>query len=51
MDPRVIEFHCIMPIGNVPSVMDHGILSHERAGTERPSFELSDALKEQLRLH
>src|SRR5258706_2448 len=31
MDPRVTEFHCIMPIGNVPSVMKHGILSYERA--------------------
>jgi hypothetical protein len=31
MDARVTEFHCIMPIGNVPSVMAHGILSHERA--------------------
>lgn len=31
MDARVTELHCIMPIGNVPSVMQHGILSHERA--------------------
>jgi ssDNA thymidine ADP-ribosyltransferase, DarT len=31
MDPRVTEFHCIMPIDNVASVMQHGILSHERA--------------------
>src|SRR5438067_655035 len=31
MDPRVTEFQCIMPIGNVPSVMQHGILSYERA--------------------
>jgi len=31
MDPRVTEFHCIMPIGNVPSVMQRGILSYERA--------------------
>src|SRR3954468_8285242 len=31
MDPRVTEFHCIMPIGNIPSIMEHGILSHERA--------------------
>ena len=31
MDARVTEFHCIMPIGNIPSVMQHGILSHERA--------------------
>jgi hypothetical protein len=31
MDPRVTEFHCIMPIANAASVMEHGILSHERA--------------------
>ena len=32
MPQRVTEFHCIMPVANVPSVMVHGILSHERAG-------------------
>ncbi|HXC99150.1 MAG TPA: DUF4433 domain-containing protein [Verrucomicrobiae bacterium] len=31
MDPRVTEFQCIMPIENIPSVLAHGILSHERA--------------------
>jgi len=31
MDPRVSEFHCIMPIENIPSVLKHGILSYERA--------------------
>lgn len=31
MDPRVDELHCIMPIGNLPSVLAHGILSYERA--------------------
>lgn len=31
MDQRVKELHCIMPIVNVLSVMQHGILSHERA--------------------
>jgi ssDNA thymidine ADP-ribosyltransferase, DarT len=31
MDPRVIELHCIMPLDNIPSVLDHGILSYERA--------------------
>ena len=35
MDPRVTELHCIMPIGNVPSVLEHGILSHERAARLR----------------
>ncbi len=31
MDPRVTEFQCIMPMDNVPSVLEHGILSYERA--------------------
>jgi hypothetical protein len=31
MDPRVTEFHCIMPIANLESVMARGILSYERA--------------------
>lgn len=31
MDPRVTELHCIMPINNVASVLQHGILSHEQA--------------------
>jgi hypothetical protein len=31
MDPRVAELHCIMPMGNVPSVLAHGILSYESA--------------------
>jgi hypothetical protein len=31
VDPRVTELHCIMPIGNLVSVMKHGILSHEQA--------------------
>ncbi len=31
MDPRVTELHCIMPIGNIISVLKHGILSHENA--------------------
>ena len=35
MDPRVTELHCIMPIGNVPSVLEHGILSHVRAARLR----------------
>lgn len=32
MDPRVTELQCIMPMVNIPSVMEHGILSNERAG-------------------
>ena len=31
MDPRVTELHCIMPMANIPSVLQSGILSHERA--------------------
>ena len=31
VDPRVTELHCIMPIANLVSVMNHGILSHEYA--------------------
>ena len=31
MPQRVKELHCIMPIVNAYSVMQHGILSHERA--------------------
>ena len=31
VDARVTELHCIMPIGNIPSVLARGILSHERA--------------------
>ena len=30
MDPRVTEFQCIMPMVNMPSVLEHGILSNER---------------------
>jgi hypothetical protein len=36
MDARVTELHCIMPIANVASVMNDGILSHEQAAN--PSF-------------
>lgn len=31
MDPRLNEFHCIMPFSNIASVMPSGILSYERA--------------------
>lgn len=31
MDPCVTEFQCIMPMDNVPSVLEHGILSYELA--------------------
>ena len=31
VDARVKEFQCIMPIANVPSVMEYGLLSYEQA--------------------
>src|SRR5258706_1684699 len=31
MDDRVKEFQCIMPLANIASVLQHGILSYERA--------------------
>lgn len=31
MDTRVTELHCIMPVDNIPSVIEHGILSNEMA--------------------
>jgi hypothetical protein len=31
MDPRVTELQCIMPMGNIASVLQHGVLSYERA--------------------
>jgi hypothetical protein len=35
MDARVTELHCIMPIANIGSVTQHGILSYERAAKLR----------------
>jgi hypothetical protein len=35
MDPRVIELHCIMPMANIPSVLELGILSYERVAKMR----------------
>jgi hypothetical protein len=31
MDSRVTEFHCIMPMANIPSVLKHGILANEQS--------------------
>ncbi len=31
MDPRVTELQCIMPVDNVASVLQHGILSNEQS--------------------
>lgn len=35
MDPRLTELQCIMPIGNIPSVLVEGVLSHEAAARLR----------------
>lgn len=35
MDPRVTELHCIMPMNNIASVMQYGILCYERAAKLR----------------
>lgn len=44
MDPRVTEFQCIMPMANIPSVLQHGILSFERAAKiEHQSVALTEA--------
>lgn len=40
MSHRVTELYSIMPIRNIPSVMQHGILSHERA-SELPHSDIS----------
>lgn len=31
MSRKITEFHCIMPLANIPSVLKHGILSHQQA--------------------
>lgn len=60
MDPRVTEFHCIMPLANITSVLAHGILSHERAARLTHASVAMDAIQEKrdekavpggLRLH
>ena len=60
MDPRVTEFHCIMPQDNVPSVLIHGILCHELASRLEHASVAMDAIQERrdkrkvpggLRLH
>lgn len=60
MDPRVVRLHCIMPIGNLASVMEHGILSYDDATKLRhqsvamqPVQDLRDvkSVPQGLRLH
>lgn len=47
MDPRVTEFQCIMPLKNILSVLQHGILSRERAA--RPLFTQMKNIQKQSR--
>lgn len=35
MDARIVELHCIMPMANLASVLQHGILSYERVAALR----------------
>ena len=60
MDPRVIEFQCIMPLENVPSVLEYGILAYEQAARLPHRSVAMDAVQERrdlkqvpggLRLH
>lgn len=46
MDPRVTELHCIMPIGNISSVLQHGILSHEQASKLSHASVAMEAIQE-----
>lgn len=51
MSHRVTELHSIMPIKNIPSVMQHGILSHERASKlPHQDISLSDVQERRDRL-
>lgn len=60
MDQRVVRLHCIMPIANLSSIMQYGILSYDRAAKLRhhsvamqPVQERRDgkAVPQGLRLH
>jgi hypothetical protein len=46
MDPRVTEFQCIMPMENIPSVLTHGILSHEQASKLAHASVAMEAIQE-----
>jgi hypothetical protein len=50
MPERVIELHSIMPIVNIPSVMEHGILSHEEA-SRLPHDDVSMPIIQERRNH
>jgi len=60
MDPRVTELHYIMPLANVPSVLQHGLLSYEEASKLPHASVAMEAIQEKrdkkqvpggLRLH
>ncbi len=60
MDPRVTEFQCIMPLSNISSVLQHGIVSHEEAAKLQHASIAMDEVQERrdqkrvpngLRLH
>ena len=50
MSHRVTEFHCIMPIANIPSVLEYGLLSHEQA-SKLPHADVSMAAVQERRDH
>ena len=50
MPDRVTELHSIMPIANMPSVMTHGILSHEEA-SRLPHDDVSMPIIQERRNH
>jgi hypothetical protein len=46
MDQRVTEFQCIMPMINIPSVLERGILSHEQASKLAHASVAMDSIQE-----
>lgn len=46
MSHRVVELHCIMPIENLPSVFQHGILCHDRAAALPHSSVAAQAIQD-----
>jgi ssDNA thymidine ADP-ribosyltransferase DarT-like protein len=52
MNARVTEFHCIMPLENIPSVLKLGILSNERAAKlEHRSVAMEDVQEKREMKH
>jgi hypothetical protein len=52
MNARVTEFHCIMPLENIPSVLKLGILSNERATKlEHRSVAMEDVQEKREQKH